>query len=133
MVIIAPKLLDRLSIVINIGAMTVWPFIIARDELGAVHFNHESIHLRQQVECMVFGLGGALALGLLVSPLAGILGVVGAYLLFFLLYGIMWLVNRVRMSGPDAYRAIPFEKEAYENEGNLDYLGERKLFAWLRG
>jgi hypothetical protein len=30
------------------------------------------------------------------------------------------------------YRNISFEKEAYANERNLDYLEQRKWFAWLR-
>jgi hypothetical protein len=30
------------------------------------------------------------------------------------------------------YRNISFEKEAYANEKNLDYLKQRRWFAWLR-
>jgi hypothetical protein len=30
------------------------------------------------------------------------------------------------------YRNISFEKEAYANEKNLDYLRQRKWFGWLR-
>ena len=30
------------------------------------------------------------------------------------------------------YRSISFEKEAYENENNLNYLKNRKLYSWVK-
>jgi hypothetical protein len=30
------------------------------------------------------------------------------------------------------YRNISFEKEAYQNEKNMNYVRERKLFGWLK-
>ena len=30
------------------------------------------------------------------------------------------------------YRKISFEKEAYNNEENFDYLKKRKLFSWIK-
>jgi hypothetical protein len=33
------------------------------------------------------------------------------------------------MSHREAYRAIPYEKEAYANQNNLDYLKTREKFA----
>lgn len=66
--------------------------------------NHERIHTRQMVEMLVVG--------------------------FYLWYVIEWLI-RLTMKG-NAYRNISFEREAYGNEGNLNYLKTRKFFAWTR-
>jgi len=41
---------------------------------------------------------------------------------FYLLYFIFWIFY--------GYKNIPFEKEAYENEHNKDYLKTRKLYSW---
>ena len=35
-------------------------------------------------------------------------------------------------NGKDAYRASPFEMEAYGNEHVIGYLKNRKRFEWLR-
>lgn len=35
-------------------------------------------------------------------------------------------------SSQEAYRAIPYEKEAYANEKNLDYLKTREKHAWKK-
>ena len=67
--------------------------------------NHERIHTAQQRE-------------LLFVP-------------FYILYVIEWLVRLVQFRNRhDAYMNISFEHEAYANGDNLDYLPNRKLFAW---
>lgn len=43
---------------------------------------------------------------------------------FYILYGIFYLIY--------GYRDIPFEREAYRNADNPDYLKKRKPFAWLK-
>lgn len=69
--------------------------------------NHERIHTAQQRE-------------LLFVP-------------FYILYVIEWLVRLVQFRNRhDAYMNISFEREAYANGDNLDYLPNRKLFAWRR-
>ena len=47
-----PKLL---SWVINIRAITLFPFIIIKDEGDEKLINHESIHIKQQLELLVIG------------------------------------------------------------------------------
>lgn len=64
--------------------------------------NHERIHTAQQRELL--------------------------YVFFYIIYIIEWLV-RLTMRG-NAYRNISFEREAYANQRNLDYLKERPLYAW---
>jgi len=42
---------------------------------------------------------------------------------FYVLYFFEWLCK--------AYEDISFEREAYENEGNNDYLKTRKFYSWV--
>lgn len=65
--------------------------------------NHERIHLRQQLE-------------LLIVP-------------FFIWYGVEFLIRLLQYKDRYmAYRNISFEREAYENEKDLDYLQRRSFF-----
>jgi hypothetical protein len=91
----------------RVVGITLWPFIFIRKEYADEQtINHEKIHIRQQAE-------------LLVIP-------------FYVLYFIFWmrgvLVNSIR----DPYMSIPFEKEAYANDDNPNYLKERKFWSWTR-
>ena len=86
-------------------AMTVWPFIFARDELDDVTLNHEKIHGRQQLEML--------------------------WVLFFVWYVVEWAVKLFVGMG-NAYRRISFEREAYGHEAEPDYLKRRKMWAWWR-
>jgi len=97
---------QMLSWVIDIGAITLYPFIIFRGTAEERVINHERIHIAQQKE-------------LLVIP-------------FYILYGWFWLVNRIihRDSGPQAYYNIPFEVEAYHNDADFTYIESRPRNAW---
>jgi len=69
--------------------------------------NHERIHLRQQAE-------------LLVLP-------------FYLIYLLEYIVRVIQYRNSQlAYRNISFEREAYENEDDLDYLKKRKLWSFMK-
>lgn len=94
-------------------AMTVWPFIFVRKEYvqkmnecgqWEVMLNHESIHGRQQVEMLL--------------------------ILFYIWYGIEFLIRK--FGGGNAYRNISFEREAYANEKNMEYLKNRKFWAFTK-
>jgi len=95
-----------LSWVISIRAITLYPFIIYRDEPDERSLNHERIHIMQQRELLVIG--------------------------FYLLYVWYWLINRIKYHdlGPDAYYNLPFEREAYKNDDILLYLMSRPRYAW---
>ena len=90
--------------------LTLWPVIILKhDNLkeDEVLINHERIHLKQQLE-------------LLILP-------------FYILYFLEWLIGIVKYSNMHlAYRNISFEREAYQNEENLEYLKTRSLFGFFR-
>ena len=66
--------------------------------------NHERIHTAQQREML--------------------------YVFFYIAYVLEWLV-RQPMRG-NAYRNLTFEREAYANQRNLDYLHHRPHYAWRR-
>ena len=98
-----PKLL---SWVITIKAITIYPFIIFRDEADEETIRHEKIHIAQQKELFV--------------------------LPFYILYFGYWLINKLKYkdSGSEAYYNIPFEQEAYKNSGNEFYFLARPKQAW---
>lgn len=91
------------------SGITLFPFVLMRDKslaLNPVFVNHERIHLRQQAE-------------LLVLP-------------FYLWYITEYCIRRLRYSSEkEAYRNISFEREAYANETNMEYLKRRKIFSFL--
>lgn len=81
---------------------TIFPFVFIRKGLKnkEVTINHEKIHLRQQKE-------------LLVIP-------------FFIVYFFNYAVNILWYRNLDkAYRNIIFEREAYQNEKNMEYLTKK--------
>ena len=91
-------------------AITIYPFIMLkhkRQKDDMILINHEKIHIRQQLE-------------LLVLP-------------FFIWYGIEFLIRLVQFKNwSRAYRNISFEREAYENEKDLDYLKRRPFWQFLK-
>ena len=97
-----------LSWFITIKAITIYPFIIFRDETDEQTINHERIHIVQQRE-------------LLVIP-------------FYILYVGYWLVNKFihKDNSRMAYYNIPFEIEAYQNDENFSYLLNRKSLSWRK-
>lgn len=91
------------------AGMALFPFILVKTQhlkSNKQIINHENIHLRQQLE-------------LLLIP-------------FYILYLLNYLLNLLYYYHHDkAYRNIVFEREAYSNEKNLNYLKERKFWDWL--
>lgn len=90
--------------------LTVFPFVLIKyrfDSENKVLVNHEKIHIRQQLE-------------LLVLP-------------FFLWYFVEYAVRLLQYKNANlAYRNISFEREAYANELDLDYLEKRRIFTFLK-
>lgn len=90
-------------------SMAIWPFILVKEKrLIKVEkvMNHEKIHLAQQKE-------------LLVLP-------------FYIIYLLEYIFYRFSNNHNMAYMKISFEKEAYKNDVNSDYLNTRKLWANFR-
>lgn len=91
-------------------AITLYPFIFVRngsDKYDKVLINHERIHLRQQLELLV--------------------------IIFYIWYILDYFIKLCKLgSRSKAYRNIIFEREAYDNQDNLDYLKSRKCYQYLR-
>lgn len=94
----------------NYVGLSLWPFIFLKHDAlkeDIVLINHEKIHLRQQQELLV--------------------------VFFYILYISEWLIRTLMyLDSYRAYQNISFEREAYENERNLDYTSERKAFTFVR-
>jgi len=90
--------------------ITLYPFIFLKTKKlkeNVVLVNHEKIHLKQQLELLV--------------------------IFFYLFYGIEWFYKFVKYkSAKLAYYNLSFEREAYINEKNLNYINERKTLAFLK-
>lgn len=88
-------------------AINLFGFIFARTKLSDVDINHERIHTAQMRELL--------------------------FIFFYIWYLIEWLVRSIiYWDTSKAYGNICFEKEAYNNQDNLEYLNNRKFFAFLR-
>lgn len=90
--------------------LAVFPFVVVKysvDKENPLFVNHERIHLRQQLE-------------LLVIP-------------FFLWYFLEFLLRLVQYRNMNlAYRNISFEREAYANKKDLDYLKQSSFWTFLK-
>lgn len=88
-------------------AINLCGVIFAKGPCNDVTLNHEAIHTAQIKELLVLG--------------------------FYLWYLFEWLYQSARHRGfYKGYKAISFEREAYANDANLNYLASRKPFAFLK-
>lgn len=92
------------------AGVALFPFVFVKHAYlkhNTVFVNHERIHLKQQLE-------------LLIVP-------------FFIWYGLEFLVRYVHCKNwHQAYRNISFEREAYQNEHDLEYLKKRSFWSSLK-
>lgn len=90
---------------VDIGAITIGPFVFSKGELDTLVRNHEAIHWEQYKE-----------VGVIAYPF---------------LYAFYYLLAYVKFKdGAKAYYAIPFEQEAYYFEKDMSYLKWRRQYAW---
>ena len=89
----------------DIVAITLCPFGIYTRTMKETTINHEKIHWKQQVEMLVIPF----------------------YLWYIIEYYIKTFTN-----SENAYRSISFEREAFANANNLEYLNSRKPYAWVK-
>ena len=91
-------------------AMAVWPFILIKDTSlieGTNILNHEKIHFRQQLEMLLF-----------------------PFYLWYILEFLLKLAYYKNWS--KAYYNISFEREAYQNEGDNNYLKKRTYWNFVK-
>tara|TARA_B100000161_G_scaffold37783_2_gene22523 strand:- start:15 stop:383 length:369 start_codon:yes stop_codon:yes gene_type:complete len=92
---------------INVYAFSFAIWVVCRGTMSERTKRHEIIHYKQQLEML--------------------------FVLQWALYGIFHLINLVRYrDGQIAYYENPFEREAYDNDEDVDYLEKRKHFAWVK-
>jgi len=91
------------------NGLTLFPFVMIRndfDKENKVLINHEKIHIKQQIQ-------------LLILP-------------FFIWYLLEFLFRWIQFKDKNkAYRTISFEREAYANERNLNYIKEMPFWGFL--
>lgn len=94
----------------NFRGLAIFPFIILKEnslKSNSTLINHEKIHIRQQLELL--------------------------WVIFFVWYGIEFLVRLIQFKNIyEAYQNISFEKEAYQNDTNLNYLKQRKFWKFAQ-
>lgn len=99
-----PKII---SLFMYVKAITLWPFIIFRDEGNELTIRHESIHIKQQTELLV--------------------------IFFYILYAYDFVVGLIKHRDFfKAYTNIRFEQEAYQNQADKEYLSNRERWAWTK-
>ena len=103
-------LVNKYLILKRFDGVVLWPFILLRKSSlkeNKEFMNHERVHLCQQRELLL--------------------------VFFYVWYLVEFCLRYLEYdNGYEAYRNISFEREAYENENNLDYLSTRKFWAFLR-
>lgn len=92
------------------NGITLFPFILIKnknDKNNEALITHEKIHIKQQLE-------------LLILPF---------YLWYSVEYLLLWFKYKNKSK---AYYSISFEKEAYANENNCQYLKQRPFWNFLK-
>lgn len=90
-------------------AINLFGVLFVREEavLSEADINHEAIHTEQMKEMLYVG--------------------------FYMWYAVEWLVRLIRFRDThSAYRNVSFEREAYANQSDLEYLQHRRPWTWLR-
>ena len=86
--------------------INLFGILFCRKQLNKIDINHETIHTKQMQELL--------------------------YIFFYLWYVIEYLVKLIIYRNTKlAYRNISFEREAYQNQYNLDSLTTRKPYRWF--
>lgn len=94
----------------NFKAINLFGLILARTEYGKLtkeEENHEAIHTAQAIELL--------------------------FIFFYIFYLIEWIFRLIQYRNRlNAYYNISFEREAYSNQKNLNYLKQRRFFSFRK-
>ena len=100
-----PVLLSKVT-PINVWANSFAFWVWCRGEMSDRTKRHETIHYLQQRELLM--------------------------VVQWVLYGLFHIIGLIKYrDGQTAYYENPFEREAYANDENPNYLKERKPYAWI--
>lgn len=90
--------------------VTLFPFIFLKNKKlkeNKTLINHEKIHIKQQAELLL--------------------------IFFYIFYILEWILKFLRHKNRYlAYKNISFEREAYQNENNFNYIKNRKFWAFIK-
>lgn len=147
MIVIKNKILPfkGFSVLNILGILFYRKGTYCNDEIPVTTLNHEAIHTRQQYEIILVSALIALVVANFSHSWWSVLLIVALPLLLYVIGFILEVVlppyhSVARSKNPikwlqklwmDAYGDNCFEREAYSNEGNLEYLLNRKPFAWV--
>ena len=111
-------------------AMNILGFLFVKEDtiLDDEIINHEAIHTVQQYEIMTASALVAMALSNLYASWWYLLIVIAMPIAIYLL---AWVVELLLPPYDSAYKDSPFEREAYRNQYDPEYLAKRPLFAWV--
>ena len=103
-------LVNKFLLAKGFNGVSLWPFVILKNKSfknDMVFLNHEKIHLKQQAEMLL--------------------------VFFYLWYAIEFVIRLLHYKNRFlAYRNISFEKEAYENELDINYIRSRRFWSFLK-
>lgn len=86
--------------------INLFGILFCRRQLNSIDINHELIHTAQMKEML--------------------------YVFFYIWYVIEWIIGLVKYRDSNsAYRNISFEREAYSNQENFNYLTSHKHYNFL--
>lgn len=92
---------------IRIGAISFFIFVFSRGKINERLKRHETIHFQQQLELL--------------------------FVFQWILYGLAFLIGFIKhRDGEKAYFLSPFEREAYDNDKDSNYLKNRTRFSWIK-
>lgn len=111
--------------------MNILGFLFVREEVevSPTILRHEAIHTRQQYEIMV---ASAILFLWVVNTYSWLCYLLIIFAMPMVLYALAWLIELMRPPYNSAYKDTPFEREAYANQHNPNYLDSRPWFAWVR-
>jgi cytochrome c biogenesis protein ResB len=114
------------------GAMNILGLVFTRknaDEITITTKRHEQIHTMQQYE--ILGASALISL-VLCNIWASWWYLLVTIVLPIALYVLVWFIELALPPYNSAYKDSPFEREAFANQHDLDYLVTRPLFAWVK-
>lgn len=111
-------------------AMNILGFLFVKEDtiLNDSLIRHEAIHTAQQFEIITLSALIALVLCKVWASWWYLLIVVVMPIAIYLL---AWVVELALPPYDSAYKDSPFEREAYRNQYDPEYLAKRPLFAWV--
>lgn len=115
----------------NFSAMNILGFLFIKEDTKITKelIRHEAIHSAQQYEIFALSAFIALVVSCIYASWWYLLITVAMPIL---LYVLAWLLEAALPPYNSAYKDSPFEREAYLNQNNPEYLANRVNFAWVK-